>query len=134
VVYLNASECEVTVSSDLTDLADFSITVSEKIINTFQDLTSNKLSTAGVGDLLALLPIIQVFNANNVIHLRCDQPDMLPPQVEILNISGLRLGTYRVENAPENLLPHNLNSGIYFIVLNTKSSRQVHRVVVVSNH
>jgi hypothetical protein len=131
VEYRNASECIITVSADLAGSQDLSVTVSEKTINTFQDLTSNKLSTAGIGDASVSMPEITVFEANNQVHIRCSQPEKLPDHLEIRNITGQSLGIYKIRETPENIISHNLAPGIYFIVMNTQSKPQIFRIAVV---
>jgi len=131
VEYRNASECIITVSADLAGSQDLSVTVSEKTINTFQDLTSNKLSTAGIGDASVSMPEITVFEANNQIHIRCNKPELLPEQFEILNVTGQSIGIYKIRENPENIISQNLAHGIYFIVINTQSKPQIFRIAVV---
>lgn len=131
VEYHNASECVVTVSSDLTGFSDISVTVSPKIINTFKDLTSNKLSSAGFGDHVVVLPEINVFTTNDQIHIRSSQPESLPDHIDIRNITGQRLGTYAIYKITENSISLNLSSGIYFIVINTVVRPQIHRIAVM---
>jgi hypothetical protein len=132
VEYTNASECIITVSADLAGVQDLSVTISEKIINTYQNLTSNKLSTAGTGSPPVLVPEIKVFEANNQIHIRCNKPELLPEQFEILNITGQRLGIYTLDKISENSIPHHLASGLYFIVINIQNKPEVHRIAVVN--
>lgn len=131
VAYLNTSECVLTLSSDIVDLSDISVTVSEKVINTFQDLTSNKLLSAGVNDPLVLSPEIKVFEAYNQIHIQCSQPELLPGKMEIFSIAGQDLGTYKIDKQSENIISHNLKPGMYLIVFNIRGKPQVHRITIV---
>ena len=131
VEYLNASECVITVSADVTGLSEISVTVSDKILNTFQDLTSNKLGTAGIGDHSAQLPEIKVFYAYDQIHIMSNQPELLPEHIEILNVTGQILGIYKIEKKPENIVGIHLQPGIYFIVFNTEIKPQIHRIAVL---
>jgi hypothetical protein len=131
VEYHTASECEIAVSSDITGFPDISVTVSEKTINTFKDLTSNKLASAGFGYPLVLFPEIKVFAANDLIHIRCNQPEMLPAHMEIRNVTGQSLGIFKIERTSENSISHHLAPGIYFIVLNIESKPQIHRIAIV---
>jgi hypothetical protein len=131
IEYISASECRLTLSSDATGLSGLSVTVSEKIINTFQDLTSNKLGTAGFGVPSVSFPEISVFEAYNEIHILCNQPESLPENVEILNIAGQNLGIFTIEKTPVNIIPHHLQPGIYLIVINTESKTQVHRLAIL---
>lgn len=130
VEYRNASECILTVSTDPTGFPGISVTVSDKIINTFRDITSNKLGTSGFDP--EFLPEITVFASNDQVHIRCTQPEWLPGQTEIVNIAGQVLGTYKMGKTPENTISCHLAPGIYFIVLHTNPVPRVLRFAVVN--
>lgn len=134
VEYINASECSLTVSSDPSGSPGISVTVSEKMINTYNDLTSNKLGTAGVGNLSVISPEIKIFAANGQIYIRCSQPELLPDKIEIRTLTGQRSGVYSIEKSSENILPLNLANGIYFVVLTIEGKPQVHRITVVGHN
>jgi hypothetical protein len=129
VGYLNASECILVVSQVATGFPGISVTVEKKILNTWQDLTSNKLANAGAGDPLSGTAI-SVFSGSGAIHIRCDRPETLPGQVEVLNIAGQLVGIFRLEKIPENIVDIHLVPGIYFIKLKTGPNPQVHRLVI----
>lgn len=131
VEYLSATECMLTVSNDISSYPDISVTLSEKAINTWHDLNSNKLSTAGNGDLQNQSVEITVYESNNQIHIRCNMPELLPTNMHIVNMTGQNLGTYKLEKNSENIINHNLTPGIYFIVINTVVKPQVHRLIVL---
>jgi hypothetical protein len=131
VEYLNSSECLLTLSDNVADFHELSVTVSEKAFNTWHDLTSNKLGYTGLNEPLAQITKIKVFAADNQIHIRCNQPELLPENVEILNVTGQHSGRFRLENIANNTISHHLNPGIYFIVFQLENKPQVHRVVVL---
>ena len=131
VEYLNSSECLLTLSDNVADFHELSVTVSEKAFNSWQDLTSNKLGYTGLNEPLAQITKIKVFAADNQIHIRCNQPELLPENVEILNVTGQHSGRFRLENIADNTISHHLNPGIYFIVFQLENKPQVHRVVVL---
>ncbi len=130
VEYLNAAECLLTVSSDITAFPGISVTVSGKILDTSEDLTSNKLSTAG-SDSQTLSAEITVFADHERLHIRCSQPERLPAQTEILNVAGQSLGFYNLSKTTENLLPTRLLPGVYLIRFRIEGKLQVYRVVVL---
>jgi hypothetical protein len=132
VEYRNASECVLTVSADITGNSGISVTISEKIINTWEDLTSNKLESAGFGDLAATLPVITIFDADQQLHIRCNLPELLPDYAEIVSITGQNLGAIKLEMEPENIVSHQLKAGIYFLVIKTRPNPKVARFVVVN--
>jgi hypothetical protein len=129
VEYLNASECLLVVSQAATGIPGLSVTVEKQILNTWQDLTSNKLSSAGSGDLLPEAGI-SVFYGSGAIHIRCDRPETLPDQVEVLNIAGQSAGIFRLEKITENIVDVTLVPGMYLIKLKTASAPQIRRLVI----
>jgi hypothetical protein len=131
VQYLNASECVLTLSADITDLHDLTVTASKKILNTWQDLTSNPLGYAAVDEPLAQLHEIKIFEASGQIHLQCDRPEFMPDQIEILNLTGQSLGIYSLEKSTKNNITHHLKPGIYLVVIKVGNITQVQRVAVL---
>ncbi len=131
VEYLSASECILTVSSDVASSPGISVTISEKAINTWADVSSNKLESAGFGDSPSALAEINVFATDNQIILRCSQPEILPEFAEIVSITGQRIGSFRLGKNPENTFNHHLKPGVYLVVLNIKFKPGVHRIVVM---
>ena len=132
VEYRNASECLLTISSDVTTAPGISVTVSAKAINTWEDLTSNKLESAGIGDSQATLPVISLFEENHQLHIRCNLPELLPEYADIVSITGQNLGSVKLERQPENIVSHQLKAGIYFLVIKTTPKLKVARFVVVN--
>ena len=130
IEYLNAAECLLTVSSDITAFPGISVTVSGKILDTSKDLTSNKLSTAG-SDSLTLSAEITVFADHERLHIRCSQPERLPAQTEILNVAGQSLGFYNLSKTSENLISTRLLPGSYLIRFRIEGKLLVYRVVVL---
>jgi hypothetical protein len=121
VIYNSASECELILTANLSGYPEVSVTISEKAINYWIDITSTDLASAGFGDSQANLPDISLFEENHRLHIRCDQPDWLPGYAEIINLAGQRLMTFKLEKKTENILPHQLNPGIYLVVIKTGS-------------
>lgn len=131
IEYLNASECIITVSSDLTGLSDLSVTVSEKCINTYNDLISNKLSSAGIANPSVIMPEINLYSTNQQLVISCHQPELLPAYIEIVNVTGQSIEKHTIEKVPENTVLHHLAPGIYFIIFRMQGQPQVHRIVVL---
>jgi hypothetical protein len=129
VEYLNPSECILQTSQTVAGFPDISLTVEKKILNTWQDITSHKLASAGTGGLLSD-PEISVFGRNGTIHIRCDRPERLPDQVEVLNMTGQVLAVFNLEKVRENIVNPRLASGIYIIRINTEPNPQIHRQVI----
>jgi hypothetical protein len=129
VEYLNASECMLVVSQDATGFPGISVTVEKKIINTWADLTSHKLASAGTGSQFPE-GRISLFYSSGAIHIRCDQPEILPGQAEILNVAGQSSGSFRIEKITENVIDIHLVPGIYFIAMKTGPKPQIHKLVI----
>jgi len=132
VEYRNAGECVLTVSSDVTGFPGISVTISEKAINTWVDLNSNKLESTGFGEPGIKSPEISVYAADGLIHIRCNQPELLPEMVEMLSITGGHLGSHKLERDSENIFPHQLKPGIYLMVFNIAGHPQVFRITIIS--
>lgn len=131
VEYLNASSCILTVTGDISEATQLSVTVYEEAINTWEDITSNKLETAGFGQPASGLPPITLFESNKQIHIGCVKPELLPEYVDIFSISGQSMGSYRLENTKENILTHQLKPGIYLMNFNSSLGSKVLRFVVL---
>lgn len=131
VEYLNASECRLTISGELTGFPDISVTAFKKILNTYQDLTSNKLASAGI-DMSVVTADIDVFQDHSQIRIRCNQPELLPGQVEIINVTGQSLGTFSIGKTRDNIISPQLIPGLYLIVFNTDVKPQIRRIVIVN--
>lgn len=130
VEYLNSKQCILNLTGDATANPAISVTVTDKAINTWEDITSNKLETAGLGDTESSVPEIFVYEADNQIYIRCNQPELLPETVEILNITGQVAGKFPLDYNSTVIVSHNLPAGLYFAVFNTKQRPQVCRFVV----
>jgi len=129
--YLNTSECQLIISSDLNGKPDISVTVSEKAINTFQDLTSNKLESAGYNALDSEVAF-SIFSSDNQVYIRCSQPELLPEKLKIVNVTGQIRGIYSLEKKQENILPCSLAPGIYLGILETKNKPVVIRFTSIN--
>jgi len=131
VNYRNAAECVLTLSGVVTGISELSVTVSEEAINTWEDITSHKLETAGFADLQSSLPVISLVETGQKLHIHCKQPELLPERAEILNINGQTLGNFRLKRETENILSHQLKPGIYLIIFKSSARPQVLRFVVL---
>lgn len=129
VEYRSPIECILTVSGETGSYPDISVTVDKKILNTWEDLTSNKLSTAGTPDPFARAGI-QVFLADGMIHLRSNEPALLPDQAVLYDVSGRKVSNYQLEDVTENLLPAPVTQGVYFLQLHIQGQKKVFKVLI----
>ena len=126
---LNASECLLTISADISNMPEISVTINEHAINTWNNLTSNKLQSASVTGRQADV-VSGVFVKGNVLHIRSARPQELPRKADICSITGQLISEVLLETQAENILQLNVSPGLYFLVFNTKNGRQTIRFQV----
>ncbi|MDD5508629.1 MAG: CotH kinase family protein [Bacteroidales bacterium] len=131
VTYKTSSACTLNLTTTVSNHPGLSVTVSEVVLNYWEDLTSNTLETAGTGDSLASLPGIRLFVENHRLHILCDQPDRIPEQAEIINIMGQIIRNVRLDKKNENIIPLGPDSGLYLLVINSGNFRRVMKFSVV---
>ena len=129
VQYVNASECILKLNADVAGYPGISVTIEEKVLNTWHDLTSNKLSATGTGNDLPAAGI-RIFADHGRIHILCDQPDLLPSHVKVLNITGQTMGSYSLEISAENSIDTSLPPGVYLLVFENNAKPSVHKMVI----
>jgi hypothetical protein len=130
VFYLSASSCQLLLTGDASGAQAMTVTISEKEINFWQDITSSPLSAQGVGDSKADLPGISIYEENHRLHIRCDQPEILDDQAEIINLAGQCLMTFKLENKSENIISLCLSPGIYLLIIKNADSPKVFKFSV----
>lgn len=117
VFYLGASECQLTLDGNAASYENLSVTINEKEINYWLDITSSPLSAAGTDDPPPVQPVISLFEENHRLHIRCNEPELLPEEAEIINMAGQNTGSFNLEKKTENIIPHSWNPGLYLLVL-----------------
>jgi len=120
VTYLSASECILSLSDEAGDYPELTVTVSEKALNYWEDLTSNALGMQGLGDEGNQLPAFRIYNENHSLHLSFDPSEELPLTAEIISMEGKGLGSYPIAGQTEPIISHQLRPGIYIAVLRYK--------------
>lgn len=127
---LNASECLLTISADISNMPGISVTISEHAINTWNDLNSNKLQSASVPGRQPDL-VSGVFVSGKVLHIRSARPEELPHSAGIYSLTGQQIGEVSLEKEAENTLQLDVASGLYFLVIKTESGPQTIRFQVL---
>jgi len=120
VVYNNASECQLMLSDDVSGVAALSVTISEKAINYWLDITSNTLSAAGTADAPPALPGISVYAKHHKLIIRAEQPDLLSGEAEIFNLAGKKIMAVKLAKVSENVISHDLKTGLYLVLINAR--------------
>ncbi|MBK7030824.1 MAG: CotH kinase family protein [Bacteroidales bacterium] len=129
VLYLSPTTCTLTLSDNVTPFPEISVTVDKKIINTWDDLTSNKLATASAPEEFNRQSL-EVFVSGGTIHLRCFEPGFLPPSASLYSITGQKIREYELQNVTENLLPGPAIPGIYILRLDNKHQSFSYKIIV----
>lgn len=131
VEYLRPWECLLTLTENVSANGEISVTVKDEIINTWHDLTSNKLATSGKPGQEMYSPEIKVYAADKQIHIHCSDPDLLPLNAAITSATGQVTGRYRLQAVTDNTIGGHLVPGVYFITLSGRGSPLIYKVVVV---
>jgi len=113
VIHMNASQAMIRLSGNINNPVDLSVTMKAKILNSFNDLTSD-IFTVGVGDIPDVQPKVVLFATQNFLHLRCSHPESLGEWVEVFNTSGQLVQRSTIEQTPLNRVGVNMLPGIYF--------------------
>jgi hypothetical protein len=131
VTYGGSSTCTLNITTTSESYPGLSVTISDDVLNYWEDLTSNALESADVGFPAVVLPDIRLSEENHRFHVWCDQPDHLPERASVINLAGQHLMDLSLENKPENILSHHLKTGIYFLVIVTDYIPLVKKFLVI---
>jgi hypothetical protein len=127
---LNPSECRIVLNADVSNVMDLSVTVDEEAINSWQDVTSSPLSAAGTGDITSHRAIFKIFNENHQLHIFCNDPENLSGPADIYNTAGQKIMSFSLQEQSENIIDHQLNAGLYLLVVKSKGSQAVLKFTV----
>ena len=116
VTFISATTCLLTLSGEVSSYPELSVTVDKKIINTWDDVTSNKLATASSPEAYAH-HLTEVFVSNGIIRLNCFEPKLLPQFADLYSVTGQLLRKYELQQQSENLLEAPGIPGIYILKL-----------------
>jgi hypothetical protein len=112
VIFETASLAKIYLEGSINNPVDISVTIDKKVINSFEDLTSNEVSIY-VGLQTGLLSQLELFADGQSIFIKCDQPGLLGDNVEIFNMSGQRISRIKLNHAVMNRVILNVKPGIY---------------------
>lgn len=130
--YLDATSCELILSEDVTQVSQLSVTVSEHAINTYNDLTSNTLATAGVTDRGSIGNQLKVVTSGNMIYFQALNPDIFPLNAEIFDLSGKIVREFELHQPFSGGFETNISSGLYLIRLFNKNSSAVYKIALAN--
>ena len=112
VIYQNASQATIIFSGNANGSSEISLTLKEKILNSFEDLTSSSI-ILGTGFISDKKPEVNIFSTQNTICIKCNSPELLGNEMEIFNISGQLLTTVKIEKKSLNRFTLNIPPGYY---------------------
>lgn len=131
VNYLNSRDCLLTLSGPVTGQGEITVTVLEKAINTWADITSHELAVAGLTENNDNSIFVTEFD--HKIFIRTNDPDKLPEAAQIININGQVNSSLKLEKNTENVIPYNLPQGFYLLVFKFDDGRIRVEKFVVTN-
>lgn len=129
VSYVNAHTCTMLLNGLATQYPHMSVTVSETILNSWNDLTSSDLIVSE-DEITAVKENFKVFSGSGNLVIRANDPQQLPSQAFVYNATGVKMLEIALQPTFENKTTLTLSSGIYFVVLNTKTSVLTYKIVV----
>jgi len=106
------------------------VTMKNKILNSFEDLTSGTFSIY-VGIDQFENPEVNLYSTSTAIHLEGKQPELLGDKLEIFNLSGQLIQSANIQASQSNNISINVPPGIYLCSFIFDGLRQTRRVVFV---
>lgn len=131
ITYMNARECQLTLTADVSGHPEISLTINASAVNYWKDITTNALGSAGLEETPVAPDHFGIFVENNRLHVRTAQPEQLPAQAEIFNLAGQRMGLYTLGRKAENILPLQLHPGFYLLAIRSDHATVVFKFAVV---
>lgn len=130
VSYVNANTCTLLLNGLATQYPQLSVTVSQTILNSWKDVTSNALVPVSMDEMVNLKDKFKIYSSSGALIIRASEPTLLPSQAIVYNATGVKMLEMTLQPTFENRMTMSLSSGIYFVVLNTKTGRLTYKIVV----
>lgn len=112
--YIEPSTCILHCSGNVDNQPQLSVTVKEDAFNTFENLTSNVLQTAGTGTPGVNKDIVRITTTGDKITLWCPNPENLASGYQMYDITGQSIASGRMDSDSHTIsLP--LKPGIYLV-------------------
>jgi hypothetical protein len=129
IFWLNATEATIKLTGSISGNNEMSVTIADKVINTFDDITSNILGASSLIPVDEKQPYISISMANGVLTIGCDEPQLLGESVGIYNTMGQQVATYRISGQNENSIHVNLKTGVYLVRIFYDNKPQTQRII-----
>lgn len=114
LIHQNASEATIILGGTFSGEEFISITIDKKVINTFQDITSNQLSiTLGTNQLTR--NNISIWNFGETLILSCPNPKTLGNRLQIFNLSGQLISEFNTTEQPKQTFDLHFKPGLYIL-------------------
>jgi len=130
VIYLNASQATIILNGNISGPIPISVTMRAKVLNSFDDLTTNEL-IVGVGSNTNELPNTVLYNSRNTIHLECNYPNRIGDHIEVYKLSGQLVFPSKIEKTQVNSFYINVHPGFYLCSYWYDGKKQTQQVVFV---
>jgi len=111
VHYWSASSAKIYLSEAPKNDIEISLTIDAKVINTWDNLTTNAVWLP-VGER-ELHDNISLHVFHNTIYLSCNNPLLLGKNLDFFNINGQRVSTVHIQSSAMNSFSLQLKNGIY---------------------
>ncbi|MCF8365995.1 MAG: CotH kinase family protein [Bacteroidales bacterium] len=112
VIYQDASTAEVYLSNEAKGSVEITITMAAKILNTWDDLTTDT-ATIGISSPDNNADEFRIFSSGKGIYLECSRPELLGREIEIFNLSGQKVISFKLQQQNFNSVEMEIPEGIY---------------------
>jgi len=129
VIYVDATKVNIYLANEPKDDVEISVTLDAKILNTWDELTTNT-ALIGISSSEDVFDNIGIFANSHTIFLECNKPELFGNEMMIYNISGQLVKTVKIN--PNSSIEINFNSpaGIYICSLNYNRKQFSRRVLI----
>ncbi len=130
ITYVDPNECVLTLTANVSQLSQLSVTLDEKAINSWEDLTSNTVGTAGLEKVDADLLKIKVHFDGGLLSLHCNYVNELGSTARVVDVSGQYISMLPLEKLSLQHWSLDLKAGVYLLQLETKTGIMTKKFLV----
>jgi hypothetical protein len=130
VIWLNATEATLKLTGSISGNNEMSVTIADKVINTFEDLRSNTLGTSSLINWNENQPGIRMFMSGDVLKIESNNPQLIGGSIGIFNLMGQQVAMYQISKQTENSISLNLPNGMYLARVFYDHKPQTQRIVI----
>jgi|GEM_PF-240385 len=131
VIYQNASAAEVHLSAPAISGEEISLTIEAKVLNTWNDITTNGIIIAGINDQDIHTDDLSIYSSRGTIFLKCKQPELLGDFVALYNLSGQIIQRSKIQQSTTNFIQTDVEPGIYLCRFSYNGQNQTRRILLV---